>query len=85
MIDNQEFVARLCVGGPADGKYRLMQVGCKHMQVAEMPNLQTTPYDSGSAKASLNDCMVKTHSYYLAISKRHGFVWVHEEYKGVIE
>lgn len=74
----------LCVGGPADGQYREMPDGCDYMRVAEMPPSPTVAYSIENAAAPSRHCAVRVHGYYLAISKRRGFVWVHEDYKGII-
>lgn len=85
MTEEQEFISRLCVGGPADGQYRAMQPGCDHMRVAEIPSPQVTAYSAENVGAPAIDAGCRAHNYYLAISKRHGFVWVHEDYKGMIK
>lgn len=80
-----EFVTRLCIGGPADGKYRSMQAGCDHMRVAEMPAPPVIAFSAENAAAPTVDSGCRAHNYYLAVSNRHGFVWLHEDYKGLIQ
>lgn len=75
----------LCIGGPADGKYRAMEEGCDRMRVAELPPAPTVAYSAENASEPAKHCAARTHNYYLAVSKRYGFVWVHEDYKGVIK
>lgn len=75
----------LCIGGPADGEYMWRACGCHHLKVCELLAPATMPYSKESELEPFMTQNFKDHNYYLAASKRHGFVWVHEDYKGIVQ
>lgn len=75
----------ICIGGPIDGEYRKMEDGCKLMRVAELPSAPSIAFSYEDAPIPPKPCSVRAHNYYLATSRRHGFAWVHEDYKGEVK
>jgi len=63
-----------CLGGPADGQWRAMEIGVYRMFVAETQTPCITPYEQGTIPKNSG---VKTHEYLLMKNAKGEIARVH--------